>query len=406
MGSTEERREPLLELKVGSPSRASSHHSIGKEASDPNRQPVPEDEAECGKPKFARADAAREAADKHPARIRLRRLRVQLANLPPQLLRWAILAKKLRLRSLIEEWEARLIHDHWRSRLDDPEFDLHIECEWDATLRQGRDESLFNKIDGVEITPIEYLLVTSEAELENELTPLHPSRFTVWRANLHTLLTRKGAANLANVFARAGAAGAGGVEVQSGNVLDFIPTKSRESTAYLRQAEERSQRGDGVFEFLGLARAFVHSSNGTRVANEVSIPVEITRRQLEDGILRFAEGSMTTSTKHSDKPRSPESAGFTSARAQLVVGGGQHTLIFESYLLGRRWTIRATGAVWVMSAELRGSSASSRIPWIMMNHHGIAQGPEMIYVVDGHFLSCQERQQVAVRDWVAQHGVM
>ena len=89
-----------------------------------------------------------------------------------------------------------------------------------------------------------------------------------------------------------------------------------------------------------------------------------------------------------------------SCRGQLVVGAEPHMLEFQSYLLQLSIRFRATGAFWAMSSELRGAAASSRAPWIMWNHAGFATCSELIYIIDGKFVSCAERVAQSVRDCV------
>ena len=109
-----------------------------------------------------------------------------------------------------------------------------------------------------------------------------------------------------------------------------------------------------------VCEAFVDGSDGTRAANFLSWPVDRSDKKLRDGIHRIAHDAQTTSTRHVDKPRSPETNGMLADRAQLIAGAEPHELIFRSLVLQMSISFKATGALWSMSSSLRGAAASSR----------------------------------------------
>lgn len=356
------------------------------------------------KVRYRRAAEARAEADDHELRARLRTWRAANADTSPAVLADRVTAKEKIVWPRYEEREKKLIAEFWPT-LNVEGSGLVLEATWHPKLKPGRDEPSFNYVDGECFTRIEYWCVLTVDEILEDLCPLDSKHLRIVPKLVDGLFTQGMFNNLGNKLARAGSDGCGRVTA-NGKVCDIAFNSLAAGKEWLRKLEDECELGDGVHEWLGLGKVFVDSSDGTRAAMEVGQPVREDRKLLMDTLTRIAEGSFgptttTQSGKHSDKPRSPEPNDSTSDRTMLVAGGAPHELIFESYLLGRRWRFVATGGLWVMSSTLRGASVASRVPWIVMNHCGVANGAEVTYVCDGNFLGCVERVAANVRTFVA-----
>ena len=129
----------------------------------------------------------------------------------------------------------------------------------------------------------------------------------------------------------------------------------------------------GLRRLVGFLASWLAGSGGTVPAPFHSSANE-ERKEVSDGLFRVTKydhapaqsTGYTTAGWHVDNVRSPQLPEWANDRAMFHFSAGEHFTQFRAPLLGILVTMRlAPGTILTMTADARGSSLSSRVPFVM-----------------------------------------